>query len=581
MAERGGPDLRIPGFTDPRYSYDHSTGTCAITGGAFYDPAVAQFPAGLRNDYFFADFCGGWIRKLDPTTNTVADFATGIANPVDLKVGVDGALYYLARGIGSVFRVASTTTADSVTPASGSGGSQTFALQYSDSAGVGSLSNLWVWFNATVAATAANSCLSFYETSTQLVYLLNDAGTQWTSGLRGSGSTLQNSQCAIQLASVGLTATANTLTLTLPVIFRAGFAGVKAIFTYASNVNGSASGWQTRGTWTVANAAIVTSDVVTPSSGAGPSQTFALQYSDGPGFDDLATVWVWFNATFAASAANSCLAYYDTATQRINLLNDAGTLWTSGLRGSAGILQNSQCTIQLASTTVAGAAPALTLNLPVVFKSSFAGAKTIFMFAASGGGASSGWQTRGTWAVAGTAIVTADSVTPSSGSGPGQTFALRYSDTAGLSDLAVLWVWFNASFATSSSNSCLAYYDNATDLVYLLNDAATLWMSGYRGSGATLQNSQCSIQLSGTTVTGSGNTLTLTLPVVFKPAFAGPKTIFMYAANVTGTSSGWQTLGTWTAGAIAVTADSTAPNAGSGMTQTFALRYRIRLGSPT
>ena len=43
-----------------------SGGGCAITGGAFYAPATLQFPSDYVGDYFFADYCGGWIRKLDP-----------------------------------------------------------------------------------------------------------------------------------------------------------------------------------------------------------------------------------------------------------------------------------------------------------------------------------------------------------------------------------------------------------------------------------------------------------------------------------------------------------------------------------
>ena len=39
---------------------------CAITGGAFYNPATAQFPADYVGDYFFADFCGGWIQRYRP-----------------------------------------------------------------------------------------------------------------------------------------------------------------------------------------------------------------------------------------------------------------------------------------------------------------------------------------------------------------------------------------------------------------------------------------------------------------------------------------------------------------------------------
>ncbi|HYY58642.1 MAG TPA: PQQ-dependent sugar dehydrogenase, partial [Pyrinomonadaceae bacterium] len=97
-----------PGFRDPLFTYGHGsseTTGCAITGGAFYNPPIAQFPSGYTGKYFFADFCSGWIRRLDPATNTSTGFATGIASPVDLQVAADGSLYYLARGAGAVFQI--------------------------------------------------------------------------------------------------------------------------------------------------------------------------------------------------------------------------------------------------------------------------------------------------------------------------------------------------------------------------------------------------------------------------------------------------------------------------------------------
>jgi len=105
-------------FTRPRYAYANDSSTCAITGGAFYAPAAANFPVPYQGMYFFADFCGGWIRYIDPTNQqpypldpaVYSTFATGISNPVDLKVGSDGALYYLARGQGRVYRVTYTGT---------------------------------------------------------------------------------------------------------------------------------------------------------------------------------------------------------------------------------------------------------------------------------------------------------------------------------------------------------------------------------------------------------------------------------------------------------------------------------------
>ena len=95
-----------PNFRDPIFSYRNDAQTCAITGGAFYNPQVVQFPNTYLGNYFFADFCGGWIKALNPSAgNSVSDFATGISSPVDLKVSSDGSLYYLARGSGSVNRI--------------------------------------------------------------------------------------------------------------------------------------------------------------------------------------------------------------------------------------------------------------------------------------------------------------------------------------------------------------------------------------------------------------------------------------------------------------------------------------------
>jgi len=110
-----------PSDTDPFYAYQHASGSCAITGGAFYDPPVVQFPGDYLGDYFFADYCAGWIRRLDVGSGTASDFANGIASPVDLKVGPDGAIYYLARDdnlVGRISYAAAEAPSITVQPAS-------------------------------------------------------------------------------------------------------------------------------------------------------------------------------------------------------------------------------------------------------------------------------------------------------------------------------------------------------------------------------------------------------------------------------------------------------------------------------
>jgi glucose/arabinose dehydrogenase len=100
-----------PRYRDPLYAYAHqgpeSTTGCAITGGAFYNPTTVKFPSTYVGDYFFADYCKGWINRYDPQTDTVNTFAATGASPIELLVPGDGDLYYLDRG-GRIFRIGYT-----------------------------------------------------------------------------------------------------------------------------------------------------------------------------------------------------------------------------------------------------------------------------------------------------------------------------------------------------------------------------------------------------------------------------------------------------------------------------------------
>jgi glucose/arabinose dehydrogenase len=89
-------------FVSPVFAYSHASGGCAISGGTFYPALPSQYPGEYAGDYLFADFCGGWIRQYDFASGVRADdFASGIVAPVDLRIGPEGSLYYLARGAGS------------------------------------------------------------------------------------------------------------------------------------------------------------------------------------------------------------------------------------------------------------------------------------------------------------------------------------------------------------------------------------------------------------------------------------------------------------------------------------------------
>ena len=56
-------------------------------------------------NYFYSDYCNGWIRRLDPATGVTSPFASGITFPVGLIVGDDGSLFYLAHRNGEVYQI--------------------------------------------------------------------------------------------------------------------------------------------------------------------------------------------------------------------------------------------------------------------------------------------------------------------------------------------------------------------------------------------------------------------------------------------------------------------------------------------
>jgi glucose/arabinose dehydrogenase len=93
-----------PAYTNPIYYYLHGKTAndqgCAITGGTFYNPTTANFPAAYTGKYFFNDYCNNWIRYVDPASpSTSTLFATNIyPSTVAMAVSADGSLYYLARG---------------------------------------------------------------------------------------------------------------------------------------------------------------------------------------------------------------------------------------------------------------------------------------------------------------------------------------------------------------------------------------------------------------------------------------------------------------------------------------------------
>ena len=100
-------------------------------------------------------------------------------------------------------------------------------------------------------ADLADGCYVNYTRSSNKVMLRNDASTAWLGAVvLGSATVLENSRCKLTPATSTQAAGAN-LTVTLALLFKARFAGIKNIYMQAKDNGGLGTYWQSRGTWTV------------------------------------------------------------------------------------------------------------------------------------------------------------------------------------------------------------------------------------------------------------------------------------------------------------------------------------------
>ena len=297
-------------------------------------------------------------------------------------------------GTWSVPAPAGGITAVSVTPASGSGLQQTFSFRYSDTAGVGDISQLSVWVNS---GSTASSCLLVWNRASNALNLYNDAGSGWLPAAQlGASGTLSNSQCSVNAAASNASLSGTDAVLTLAMSFTSSFDGTKNVALYGLGSSAN-SGWQTLGTWSVPAPSVgITAVSVTPASGSGMQQTFSFRYSDTAGVGDIVQLWVWVNS---GSTANSCLLLWDRASNALNLYNDAGSGWLPWASlGVSGTLSNNQCSVNAVAGSVSLSGTNAVLNLAMSFTSIFAGTKNVALYGLASS-SNTGWQTLGTWSV--------------------------------------------------------------------------------------------------------------------------------------------------------------------------------------
>jgi uncharacterized repeat protein (TIGR01451 family) len=418
------------------------------------------------------------------------------------------------------------STGTSVTPACGTGASQTFAFQFADPSGATDLSSLWVWFSPTPTLSlyyAANSCLLEYDLVGRQLYLY------------GSGSMLSNDQCSVG-SPVTVTASGNTVTMSLPMTFSPYYSGILNIFALESGNNFN-SGWLTLGSWTAPAAPFAGVDSGVPVLSIASTHSGAFEQNQNG-----ATYTVTVSNLAGAGPTTAAVTVTDSLPTALTLVSMTGAGWTCTTTATPYTCTRSDALMPGATY------PPITVTVNVASNTATTLSNSVSV---SGGGAANASASDVTTVLPyapSTVGANGVAVTPVSGSGVSQTFILQYIDPNGASDLSTLWLWFNPAFSLATgagAHSCFISYDRLAGQLYLADDHGNFSASMALAGAGNVSNSQCSITLQGTPANPAGNTLTLTLPITFTSAYAGLQNIYMLAGGAK-FNSGWQTAGNWT-----------------------------------
>jgi len=294
------------------------------------------------------------------------------------------------------------------TPASGTGSARTFTFQYSHPSGYQFLNVVNVLINNFLDGRSA--CYLAYSIPFTTLYLVNDAGQSggpYAGALAlGDSSTIQNSQCAVNLVSA--VGNGNTLTLTLSIAFKGAFGGNRIMYVAAGDQALANTNWQALGVWqppfTPAGTIAVTGG--TPSRGAGVAGTsgqFMITLTDTKGTGDFGVIDVLINNFLDGRKA--CYLAYSAPANTLFLVDDAGEAGgpfagQMALNGGNGSIGNGQCVVTGVGSAVSTAPSTLTLTLNIAFTAAFTGNRVVYVAGRDRAeGNNTDWQAVATWTV--------------------------------------------------------------------------------------------------------------------------------------------------------------------------------------
>jgi hypothetical protein len=222
------------------------------------------------------------------------------------------------------------------------------------------------------------------------ILLHSDDGRSDAVGSIDGTTGAENNRCAVKKSW-------DQLLRDVTISFKPAFRGSKNIYARAIDSTGASSGWKQTGTWIASDEESPEPVAVRPYLGAGLRQTFAFDFSDVNGNDDIRTAEILIQ--FGHEKASACAITVDRNAGLVRLM-DGGATGILPFNTPGAIARNPQCAITDAVITTESR-DGLHVTMNIEFDRSFKGRRNIYARAQDRAGQSSPWRWLGSWVVSG------------------------------------------------------------------------------------------------------------------------------------------------------------------------------------
>ena len=255
-------------------------------------------------------------------------------------------------------------------------------------AGLGLIS---VWLNG------RHSCFFSMDRRNNMIGLAKDDGQSWNAGFFGQSTVLENSLCRIRPASSSITANGDNWEARMDIEILPPMRGAQNVWSLAADVNGAnaAEGWKQYAAYTpyaAPDLSTMTSSV-TPSAATAQSLDFRYVIQTNADGRFARDGWMILNTTLAT--AGGCVLGYEILSKQLYVNPHSGG--PVGVAGTTGTLSGTECSIDLAQSSISTDLDAATIIVRVTFAAGFTGAKDHWVWGTDRAGRIRDWVKVGTW----------------------------------------------------------------------------------------------------------------------------------------------------------------------------------------